>query len=229
MKNLKSRFIALAALLPLAGLPGHARAGTVLMTKGGPGGHVYQLVADPAMTWSGAEADARSKGGFLATIGDATEQSFVQGLLTDAKAQSGSYWFGLRETSTEGDYRNVVSTLPPTYTHWLGGGKEPNDIGGDENSGSILWSNAGDPTIARAGFWNDLPDRGGYPRVAAVYPDLVSRGYLVESNGTGAGFNNGDGDGRPSVVPLPAAMWLFPAGALLAAAAAARIRGRVAA
>ena len=45
----------------------------------------------------------------------------------------------------------------------------------------------------------------------------------------GAGFNNGDNDGRPSVVPLPTAMWLFPAGALLAAAAAARLCRRLAA
>jgi hypothetical protein len=229
MKNFNRRFIALAALLPLAGLVGYVRAGTVLMTKTGPGGHTYQLVADPAMSWSGAEADARARGGFLATIGDATEQSFVQGLLTEANAQSGSYWFGLRETSTEGDYRNVVSSLPPTYTHWLVGTKEPNDSGGNENSGSILWSKAGDATIARAGFWNDLPNSGGYPQVASVYPDLTSRGYLVESFGTGAGFNNGDGDARPSAAPLPAALWLFPAGALFAVAAAARLRRRGAA
>jgi hypothetical protein len=225
MKNLKSRCVALAAmLLPLVGFVGITRAGTVLMTKAGPGGHEYELVADPAMTWSGAAADARARGGFLATIGDAAEQSFVQGLLTDANAQSGSYWFGLRESSTEGDYRNVVSTRPPTYTHWLGGAKEPNDLNGDENSASVLWSNAGDPTVARAGFWNDLPDSGGYPRVAAIYPDLTSRGYLVEFNGTGAGFENGDGDGRPSAVPLPAAVWLFPPGALFAAAAVRRVR-----
>src|SRR5438045_3497185 len=99
MKNLKSRFIALVALLlPLAGFSGRAGAGTVLMTRAGPGGHTYAVIADTAMTWSGAEADARARGGFLATIGDANEQSFVQGLLTDADAQSGSYWFGLRET-----------------------------------------------------------------------------------------------------------------------------------
>jgi hypothetical protein len=225
MKSWKNRCVALAALLlPLAGFAGNMRAGTVLMTKTGPGGHEYELVADPAMTWSGAAADARVRGGFLATIGDAAEQSFVQGLLTDANAQSGSYWFGLRETSTEGDYRNVVSSLPPTYTHWLNVTGEPNDSGGNENSGSILWSKAGDSTISRAGFWNDLPDSGGYPQVASVYPDLTSRGYLVESFGTGAHFNNGDGDARPSAAPLPAALWLFPAGALFAAAAAARLR-----
>src|SRR3954452_8771188 len=179
MKNCKIRWLMLALLLlSLAGLAGNTRAGTVLMTKTGPGGHEYELVADPVMTWSGAAADAKARGGFLATIGDAAEQSFVQGLLTDANAQSGSYWFGLRETSTEGDYRNVVSTRAPTYTHWLGGAKEPNDLNGDENSASVLWSKAGAPTVARAGFWNDLPDSGGYPRVAAIYPDLTSRGYL---------------------------------------------------
>src|SRR4029079_4254588 len=97
-----------------------------------------------------------------------------------------------RETSTDGDYRNVTSTRPPTYTHWLGGAKEPSECNGDENSASVLWSKAAAPTIARAGFWNDLPDSGGYPRVAAIYPDPPSRGDLVGFNGTGGGFEKGD-------------------------------------
>jgi hypothetical protein len=224
MSGWTNRYIALGVLLPLAGLAGSTRAGTVLVSKGGPGGHQYELVSDSAATWSQANADARAKGGFLATIGDAAEQSFVQGLLTDANAQSGSYWFGLRETSTEGDYRNVVSTLPPSYTHWLGDTKQPDNFAGDENSASVLWSKAGASTSARAGFWNDLPNAGGYPQVAAAYPDLTSRGYMVEFFGTGGGFNNGDGDARPSVVPLPAGLWLFPGAALFAVAALWRVR-----
>jgi hypothetical protein len=200
----------------------------------GPGGHRYEVVSDPAATWSGADADARARGGFLVTIGDAAEQSFVEGLLSDAKAPSGSYWFGLRETGADGDYRQRNgSGLAPAYTHWLGdtrqpdnfaGRRQPDNSSGNENSASILWSNPGDPTTDRRGFWNDLPDSGGYPQVAAVYPDLVSRGYLVELRGVGSGFNNGDGDGRPSAVPLPAAIWVFPAGAVVAAAAARKLR-----
>ena len=192
---------------------GNTRAGTVLMTKAGPGGHEYELVADPSMTWSGAAADARAKGRFLATIGDADRAVLRAGA---ADRRQGPERVVLVRASGDLDRRGLPQRRAPPApdVHPLARrGEGADDIGGDENSGSILWSKAGDPTIARAGFWNDLPDRGGYPRVAAIYPDLTSRGYLVEFNGTGAGFENGDGDGRPSVVPLPAAVWLFPAGA----------------
>jgi hypothetical protein len=224
MQTVKKRCVAVVALVALAGLGGNALAGTVLLTAKGPGGHTYELISDSGMSWSAASADARARGGFLVTIGDAAEQSAVEGLLSDGKAPSGAYWFGLHETATEGDYRNH-SGLAPTYTHW--DVLEPNNGTGNEDSGSILWSNAGDATFARRGFWNDLPDRGGYPLMAPTSPDLVSAGYVVESFGTGAGFNNGDGDprpGAPNPVPLPAAIWAFPGGALLAAAAARRLR-----
>src|SRR5689334_10505415 len=109
-------FIA-AALLPLAALAGPARGGTVLTTATGPGGHRYEVVSDGTITWNGADAAARAGGGFLVTIGDAAEQSFVENLLTDAKAASGSYWFGLHETATEGDYRHVTG-VAPAFTHF---------------------------------------------------------------------------------------------------------------
>jgi hypothetical protein len=226
MQRSKQRCAALAALLSLAGLAGNALAGTVLLTATGPGGHTYALVSDPDASWSEAAADARARGGFLVTIGDAAEQSAVESLLSDANAPSGAYWFGLHETATEGDYRNH-SGLAPTYTHW--DTLEPNNGTGNEDSGSILWSNPGDATFGRRGLWNDLPDKGGYPALASTFPDLVSAGYVVESFGTGPGFDNGDGDPRPaapglSPVPLPAAVWAFPAGALVAAAAARRLR-----
>ena len=226
MQSSKTQCVALAALLSLAAWAGDAVAGTVLLTAAGPGGHTYALVSDPDASWSAAAADARARGGFLVTIGDAAEQSAVESLLSDANAPSGAYWFGLHETASEGDYRNH-SGLAPSYTHW--DMLEPNNGTGNEDSGSVLWSNPGDATFGRRGLWNDLPDRGGYPDLASTFPDLVSGGYLVESFGTGAGFNNGDGDARPaasgpSPVPLPAAVWAFPGGALLAAAAARRLR-----
>jgi hypothetical protein len=213
--------VALAALLPLAGWCANALAGTAPTTATGPGGHRYEVVFDADSSWSAAAADSRARGGFLVTIGDAAEQAAVEGLLSGAGARSGAYWFGLHETATEGDYRHL-SGLEPSYTHW--DASEPNNGTGNEDSGSILWSNAGDATFARRGFWNDLPDAGGYPLMAANSPDLASAGYVVEFFGTGAAFDNGDGDARPTAVPLPAAVWVFPAGAVLAAAAARRLR-----
>jgi len=215
-------------------------AGTLVS---GPGGHQYEVVSGAQVDWDQAEAAAKSKGGFLATVGDAAEQSFVEQLLSDAAAPSGAYWFGLHEGNTEGDYRHLSGTKP-AFTHWLPP-NQPDNFGGNETSGTILWGNPGDPSFDRRGFWNDLPPGSqGYPQVASVYPDLVPNGYLVEYAGTGASanFDNGDGDnllagsgtdgngngngngGTPNSVPLPLASTVFPIGALMASMAARRMR-----
>lgn len=202
------------------------RAGTVLKTATGPGGHLYEVVTDTSVSWSQAQAAADQAGGFLATIGDAQEQAFVEGLLSDADAPTGSYWFGLHQIQTTGEYR-PLSGAATNYDHFLAG--QPDNNGGNETSGSILWSTAADGgtngAAARRGFWNDLPDVN--PTVNSIYPDLNRGGYLVEFKGTGPAFNNGDGDnllGHPNSVPLPAAAGLFPAGAAVAALAMRRLR-----
>ena len=219
-KSLKWWGVRLAAVAPLT-IAGAAGAGTILGTATGPGGHTYEVVSDSSLNWTGAKAAAANSGGFLATIGDAAEQSAVEKLLTDSGAPSGAYWFGLHETSTEGDYRHITGAVP-TYTHWLP--SQPDNFGGTENSGSILWSNAGDQSFSRRGFWNDLPDNNvGYPQALPQYPDLIPKGYVVEFKGTGAGFDNGDGD-APKSVPLPAAALAFPLGLIAAGWAAKRVR-----
>jgi len=198
------------------------------MTESGPGGHRYEVVSDTKISWDKATAAAQAGGGFLASVGDAAEQAFVEKLLTDANAPSGSYWFGLHESLTEeGQYAHVSGTVP-VYTHWAV--DQPDNFGKAESSGSLLWSNLGDPTYGRRGLWNDLPARGGYPQVKSVYPDLDFKGYLVEFPGVGGSFENGDGDSTlvgnrpPTAVPLPAAVGLFPVGAALAAYAIRRQR-----
>jgi len=216
----------------------YATAGTLVS---GPGGHQYELVSGSQVSWDQADAAAKAKGGFLATVGDASEQTFVEKLLSDAAAPSGAYWFGLHEGNTESDYRHL-SGAKPTYTHWLPP-DQPDNFGGNETSGTILWSNQGDSSFDRHGFWNDLPPGSqGYPQVASVYPDLVPAGYLVEYPGTGASaaFDNGDGDNRlagsdnngngnggtPNSVPLPLASTVFPIGALMVGMATRRMRRR---
>jgi len=205
-----------------------ARAGTITT---GPGGHQYEVVVDKSISWSGAKAAAEQAGGFLATIGDQTEQDFVESLLANTGSPSGSYWFGLHETATEGDFR-PLSGKPLSYDHFLNG--QPDNNGSQEVAGSVLWAAKADEGTndagVRKGFWNDLPDVN--PTASSIYPDLVRGGYLVEFKGTGAGFDNGDGDNLlaggvgqpPASVPLPAAALLFPAGAAIAAAASRRLR-----
>lgn len=202
-----------------------ARAGTVLISESAASGHRYEVITDSSITWNQAAAAALADGGYLATVGDATEQAFVNKLLADANAPTGSYWFGLHETATEGKYEHITG-VTPGYTHW--DIDQPDNFGNNEESGSILWSHAGDPTFDRRGFWNDLPNAGGYPQVASVYPDLTSAGYIVEFHGTNPEFENGDGDSQlvqgGHAVPLPAAAGVFPLGALLAGYAARRFK-----
>ena len=222
--------LAVAGMLGGAGWMGQAAGAAVVGS--GPGGRQYELVMDPVASWGQAASAAEAAGGFLATIGDAGEQAAVERLLTDAGAPAGSYWFGLHEDGS-GRYVNV-NGVAQSYTHWLADTRQPDDLGGAETSASILWSHPGDPTIARLGYWNDLPAAGGYPQVESVYPDLVSRGYVIErlddrAPGGGGSFENGDGDstrggGNPSAVPLPTGVALFPAGAALTALVMRRSR-----
>src|SRR4051794_28686327 len=88
-----------APFIALSCVAASATAGTLVS---GPGGHQYELVSGSQVSWDQADAAAKAKGGFLATVGDASEQSFVEKLLSDAAAPSGAYWFGLHEGNTEG-------------------------------------------------------------------------------------------------------------------------------
>src|SRR3954469_15430099 len=122
--GLRLRAAGLAFGLTSAVGAGSAAAGTVLASANGPGGHRYEVVADNSISWSGAKAAAEQAGGFLATVGDQQEQSFIEGLLADSGAPSGSYVFGLDETATEGDYR-PLSGVPLGFNHFLAG--QPDD------------------------------------------------------------------------------------------------------
>jgi hypothetical protein len=205
-----------------------ASAGTVIDSESGPGGHKYELVLDSQSTWDQAASAARAKGGFLATLGDASEQAVIEQMLTQGGAPSGSYWFGLIEHGGEGNYVHL-SGLTPTVNHFLP--TQPDNNGLGESRGSVLWTAGTGATTPRNGFWNDLPNQGGYPIVAKIYPDLVSKGYFIEYPGANPTFNNGDGDNLlasggqgPTPIPLPGALLLTPAGLALAAYAARRMR-----
>jgi hypothetical protein len=192
--------VAAAPALAVAALAGVASAAPVPF-----GGNSYDLVLNDDISWSGARDAATSAGGSLAVISSAAEQSFIESLLIDRGAPTGSYWFGLIESDAEGVYRNP-GDLPPTYSNFAQ--NEPNDAGGlGESVGAIYWTvDGGDPaSLARRGDWNDLPD-AGYPGDGALDPaqaDLLRAGYLIEfaptatpGNGDGSGSGDGSGPGN---------------------------------
>jgi hypothetical protein len=177
-------------------------------------GHVYEVVLDATSDWPEARAKAQLAGGDLATITSAAEQAFIKELLISEGAPTGSYWFGLRESATPNLFEPVSGTS--SFSSFAPG--EPNNGAVEEETvGGIYWTaSAGDNggRFLRRGEWNDLPATG-FPDAVSGAPletDLYRAGFIVEV------------DAAPSPVPIPAAVLIFPGTALVAFAAARRLR-----
>lgn len=124
-------------------------------------GHHYQVVSvSSPITWADAQADAVSRGGYLATITSAEENAFVYSLaLANANAwglsallQYGPWLGGFQPAGSPepaGGWQWVNGEGPFAYTSW-NTQSEPNDEGGAEDRLHFhaLW--------APPGTWNDL-------------------------------------------------------------------------
>lgn len=188
------------------------------------GGHTYELFINNNSSWTQAQSAASQAGGYLTAVTSAAEDQFIDQLLTNGNAPTGSYWIGLEKSTgttagMSGQAANSTGWIwsdnePFSYSNWTAG--VPDNYLGLENRGSILWtaeSNAS--TFARRGQWNDLPD-SGYPNanLNGAGTDLQRAGYVVEINSTPGGTS----------VPLSAAALLFAPGAAVAWAAGRRMR-----
>ncbi len=197
------------------------------------------MVVDPKANWVQANADATKLGGWLVTVDDLSEQEFVQNLLLTQKASPGAYWFGLEKSSSTGKYVWSSKTALPTFTHWAP--RQPDNLGGHEAYGSILWNgpSASASEEALNGFWNDLPLNGYTKGGPGVGIDLVKAGYIVEFVGNhkgavplyakpaaNAASPASVSAGTVSGVPLPSAALLFPLGVGIAIYASRRIQRR---
>ena len=203
------------------------------------GGNSYDVVVDDQLSWTAAQSAAEAAGGHLATITSAAEQSFIESLLIDRDAPTGSYWFGLTETAVEGKF-TPINGEQSSFSAFAPG--EPNNgLFRDENVGAVYWTSDDDAdafTFSRRGTWNDAP-QAGYPPAdegVALFPDLRRAGYLVEfldvgsgsgdGSGTGEGGGSGTGGagGEPTAIPIPPAILAFPGAAALAYWANRRMR-----
>ena len=90
-------------------------------------------------SWTQAKSDAENRGGKLACIKSAEDQSSVEAVM-----QGGSYWIGGTDEITEGQWKWVDGEAM-SFENWAAG--EPNDVAGGENALQIYAS----------GKWNDLP------------------------------------------------------------------------
>lgn len=102
-------------------------------------GHCYRTTA--STSWSSAVSSCQSQGGYLTTIDDLAENTFVAGLV------AGPAWIGLRRVPTGGtNFLWVQDDSAPAYTAWAY--QEPLNYGGSENCVIIQenqWNN-----------WNDV-------------------------------------------------------------------------
>ncbi len=109
-------------------------------------GHPY-LFCTTGQTWETAESTCRGHGYELATIDDATENSWVQTTAVSLVSTGYGWWIGYNDIDSEGTWV-WSSGESPGYTQWDGG--EPNDHNGEDCASVLHWDVS---TYA----WNDLP------------------------------------------------------------------------
>lgn len=161
-------------LLRIGTFPGATGGtGTIQISDDNPvqdpvGGHHYQVIDQPNITWDQARLAAAAMSyqgvqGHLATITDASEDAFVQSL-------GGTHyrWIGGFQNTSSGSFSEPaggwewVTGEPMVYTNWNAGVPEPNNTGinGAEDFMEIIENVAG---VAYG--WNDadpLAHGGGF-------------------------------------------------------------------
>jgi hypothetical protein len=101
------------------------------------GRHTYEQI-NGSFSWTAAKADAESRGGYLATITSAAENTQV------FAASSGGSWIGASDSSSEGNWQWVTGETW-NYSNWDSG--QPDN----SNNEDYLHFYAG-------GKWNDVPN-----------------------------------------------------------------------
>lgn len=134
--------------------------------------HTYKLFSDMGITWTEAKEYCEGLGGHLATITSASEQEYINSLLSDSS--SNCYWLG---GYYENSCWNWVTGEAFSYENWAA--NEPND---ENNSESYIhlfgqeWT--GGYGVKNIGEWNDAGNSGaGY---AWDFYELENFGFICE-------------------------------------------------
>jgi len=128
-------------------------------------GHIY-IITSSYLSYTEARAEAESAGGYLVSIGDSTEQSWVFSTFGSHTSPSDALWIGLSDEAQEGTW--VWESGEATeYTNW--GVSEPNG-GRHENYAEMR----------NDGLWNDNGNGGGRRAIIEIdSPEPVLSGWTV--------------------------------------------------
>lgn len=152
-------------------------------------GHYYQVVAAPTgITWADAKTAAETRGGYLATVTNPDENTFVVGLTNqsdfwkyDGQSELGPWLGGFRDGTTW----KWVTGETWSFTKWSF--NQPDSNNDTENRlhyFAATWKGE-----TRDGRWNDIAPTG----ISSTVPDKRVIAYVIEWNSNPSGGGGGGG------------------------------------
>jgi Lectin C-type domain len=138
----------------------------------GTNGHKYFLLSQN--TWTGAQAEAVSLGGNLATVRNAGEEAFITSNFAHFGGVTRDLWIGLTDAGHEGTFTWVSGEPFIGYTNWQVGQPDNGAGAGPENYVHIYYERGGTPHFA--GWvddrWNDFTNVDSYAYLPGVTATL---------------------------------------------------------
>lgn len=107
----------------------------------------YELLLDNRVTWEHAENICQSRGGHLAHISNAQQQTFVEGFMQRHNPNH-AVWLGLHDTVQEGNFQWTAGNAFE-YSNWIPGHID-NTFGGHNNEDCVVF------IPQRQGYWDDV-------------------------------------------------------------------------